>query len=109
MTERVKAALEMIQRQLKELDALVAQAARDTNAVAAGERLGKWKVRTVQLLASQVGATEAKRLADKKLAREFFYGDLADEVAEETDLYRAHLVALSKRIETHGDAVFEPA
>jgi site-specific recombinase len=106
MTERVKAALEMIQRQLKELDALVVRAAEDTNAVAAGERLAKWKARTVQLLATQVGAAEAKRFAETKLARDFFYGDLTDEVNEETDLYRSHLASLTARI-NQGTAIFE--
>lgn len=108
MSERITAAKDMIQAQLKELDALVARAAEDTNAVAAGERLAKWKARTVQLLATQVGTTEAKRFGETKLARDFFYGDLTDEVNEETDLYRTHLVSLAARINA-GTAVFESA
>jgi hypothetical protein len=107
MSDRVKAALEMIQGQIKELDGLAERAAQDTNAVAAGERLGKWKERTTRLIAAHLGANEAKRFSEKKLAREFFYGDLADEVAEETDLYRGCLVSLTSQIKTRGDAIFE--
>lgn len=107
MSERVQAALEMIQRQIKELDALAAQAANDTNAVAARERLGKWKERTTRLIAAHVGIKEAKRFFEKKLEGAFFYGDLDDEVAEETDLYGGSLASLSLEIKTQGDAIFE--
>ncbi len=106
MSDRKQTALEMIQAQLKALDALVTRAAEDTNAVAAGERLAQWKARTAQLLATHVGTAEAKRFAETKLARDFFYGDLTDEVNEETDLYRTHLVSLTAQI-NKGTALFE--
>lgn len=102
MSDRVKVALEIIQRQIQELDATLSRGSRDLNVVMAGERLGKWKARTARLIADHVGPNEAGRFGGKRFERAFYHGDLDDELDEEIEMYRAHLVSLAETIKSQG-------
>ena len=50
MTDQ-KSALEMLERQIQELDAVFKEASKDINTVRGRERVAAWKKRTVPLLA----------------------------------------------------------
>jgi len=97
MTENLKAAVEMLQRQVQELDAVLKQAATDLNAIAGGERVQQWKKRTVGLIAQHLGQADAERLANKR--SEFSsYGDPMDELQDEIDMYREFLVNFAEEV-----------
>ncbi len=101
MAEAPNQALELIQRQLKEMDKIFEQLTRDLNAVAGKERLAKWKAHTVALLSTQVGPAEAKRLADTPPGRSFSY-DAVEEVTDEAEPYQKVLQALAAELKAKG-------
>jgi hypothetical protein len=85
----VNNALLVIQQQLKELDVIY----RDTlqmslNTVAGTERVAKWRVRTVSLLAESVG----------EKAAQVFTNDLVEEFTDLIDCFRVPLNALAKQL-----------
>jgi hypothetical protein len=92
MPDRAKA-LEMLRRQIAELDVVLRQSQQDLNAVRGGERLAHWKARTVPLIAEVAGPAAAKRLADKQ-AGPSFTQDLLEELSDEAEGYRTILMAL---------------
>jgi hypothetical protein len=92
MPDRAKA-LEVLRRQLAELDVVLRQAQQDLNAVRGTERVAQWKARTAALIADLVGPFAAKRLADKQ-AGPSFTQDLLEELSDEAEGYRTILVAL---------------
>jgi GGDEF domain-containing protein len=97
MTNQSQTGLDLIQRQIKELDIILQEVARHLNAVAGKERIAKWKSQTVALLAQQVGPAEAKRLADTPPGRSFSY-DIVEEVSDEAEPYRNFLQALANEL-----------
>jgi hypothetical protein len=101
MTEPGTGALAVIERQLKELEAILQQAERDLNTVAGGERLAKWKARTIPLIAQGVGQKEAQRFADTRPGPSFT-SDLLEELSDEVELYRTFLRGLAERVEQGG-------
>lgn len=87
----------LIDRQVKELDAIAKQTTQDLNTVLGSERIAKWKARTVALLQQHVGKQEADELA-RKNPGPAFTNDLIEEFTDEVDCYRSHLTALAKRL-----------
>lgn len=102
MSDRIKSALDVIERQIKELDAIVKQGAEDLNTVAATERMAKWKLRTVPLLTEHVGPNEAKRFADTHPGPSFT-NDLLEELNDDAEVYRNFLVALAAEVKKRGN------
>ena len=97
MSDRVTSALDMVGRLIKELDAIVKQGTEDLNTVAATERMAKWKLRTVPLLAGHVGPNEGKRFADTHPGPSFT-NDLLEELNDDAEVYRNFLVSLAAEI-----------
>ncbi|MFM8550886.1 MAG: hypothetical protein ACKOCD_00995 [Nitrospiraceae bacterium] len=97
MTDSIRQALEMIQQQIRALDTILEEARTDLNTVAASERLGKWKVQAIPVMAQHLGQQEAQRFADTKPGPSFT-NDLLEEISDDVELYREYLVALSERI-----------
>lgn len=97
MSDPGQAARDMIQRQIKALDAISNQTLEDLNTVAGTERIAKWKTGTVPLLAQWVGKKEAQEFADTRPGPSFT-NDIVEEFTDEVDLYRNYLVALSKKV-----------
>ncbi len=102
MTENLKAAVEMLQRQVQELDAVLKQAATDLNAIAGGERVQQWKKRTIGLIAQHLGQVDAQRLANKR-SELSSYGDPMDELQDEIDMYREFLVVFVEEVKQRGN------
>ena len=100
MTEQ-NAALEMLERQIQELDAVFKEASKDINTVRGSERVAAWKKRTVPLLAEHVGQKEAQQFVLTQPGPSFTR-DLDEELSDEVDLYRSFLTALVKRLKTSG-------
>jgi hypothetical protein len=100
MTEQ-NAALETIERQIQELDAVFKEASKDINTVRGTERVAAWKKRTVPLLAEHVGQKEAQQFVMTKQGPSFTR-DLDEELSDEVELYRSFLTALVKRLKTSG-------
>lgn len=102
MSDRIKSALDVIERQIKELDTIVKQGTEDLNTVAATERMAKWKIRTVPLIAEHMGPNEAKRFADTHTGPSFT-NDLLEELTDDAEVYRNFLVALATEIKKKGN------
>lgn len=95
-------ALLVIQQQLKELDAIY----RDTlemslNTVAGTERVAKWRVRTVALLAESVGEKAAQEFSRLQPGM-VFTNDLVEEFTDLVDCFRIPLKALGQQIAQTG-------
>ena len=97
MTDSIKAALEMLQGQLKELDDIHQQVERDLNTVAATERVAKWKDRTTTLVAQLIGQPEAKRFADTRPGPSFT-NDMLEEIGDIVETYRTAILALTTKV-----------
>jgi hypothetical protein len=97
MGDRTKTAHEIVQGQLRELDAILKQTNEDLNTVAGAERVAKWKAKTVPLLAQYVGQREAQEFAGKRPGPSFT-NDLLEEFTDEVDFYRSLLVSLVKKL-----------
>lgn len=95
--DRQKAALELIQRQLKELDQIVKETSASLNTVRGTEKVEQWKKQTVPLLAQQIGQAEAQRFADTHPGPSFT-SDLFEEFTDRADTYRTALEALAKEL-----------
>ncbi len=100
MSDPITVALDMIQKQIRELDALYAQAAMELNTVAGKERVAKWKARTVALLAQHLGQKEGQRFAEKQMGPSFS-ADLVEELGDEVEIYRDYLTTLSDLLTKH--------
>lgn len=94
-------AVAMLQAQIKEMEAILAQAQTDLNTVAGSERLAKWKARTISLIAQQIGPKEAQRVAGTQPGP-CFTRDLLEELGDEVELYRNVLFALIRDITKAG-------
>lgn len=91
----------MIQRQVSELELVVAQAVKDLNAIRGMENMKKWKARTMALLAEQVGRAEAERFSVKGTGPAFA-NDLQEEMQDEADEYRTFLLELIEKLKKTG-------
>ena len=91
------AAVEMIEHQIQELDAVFQEASKDINTVRGSERVAAWKKRTVPLLAQHVGQKQAQLFAMTKPGPSFTR-DLDEELSDEVELYRDFLRTLIKQL-----------
>ncbi|HET8579416.1 MAG TPA: hypothetical protein VFL31_00305 [Nitrospiraceae bacterium] len=107
MSDPITSALDMIGRQIKELDAIVKQGTEDLNTVAATERMARWKLRTVPLIAEYMGPKEAKRFADTHTGPSFT-NDLLEELTDDAEVYRNFLVSLAAEIKKRPDDLVPP-
>jgi len=97
MTNQSPAALEIIQQQLKELDALAKQTLESLNTVAGAERVAKWKARTVAFITVAVGQQEGHKFAGI-CPGPSFTNDMVEEFTDLIDCYRTPLAALAKQL-----------
>lgn len=92
MTDR-QAQLDMLQRQIQDLDKIYRQAAQDLNTVRGHERLKAWKTSTASLLSAHVGEKEARQFAALTPGPSFT-NDLLEELSDAVEPSRSFLVAL---------------
>ena len=91
-------ALLVIQRQLKELDAIFQDTMEmSLNTVAGTERIAKWRVQTIALLTESVGEKAAQEFARLQPGM-VFTNDLVEEFTDLVDCFRVPLTALGKQI-----------
>ena len=91
-------AQQIIDGQLRELDAIVKRLLQDLNSAAGTERLAKWQVGTATLLKPHVGEAEATRFARMKPSPSFT-NDLVEELTDQAEEYRTALKALAKKVQ----------
>ena len=103
MSDSIKSALDVVERQVKELDDILAQAKRDLNTAAGKERVGKWKARTVPLLSQCLNPKEAQRFSDTTPGPSFT-NDLLEELSDEVEAYRDCLTAMAKELKTQSSS-----
>ncbi len=97
-------ALLVIQRQLKELDSIYQDTMElSLNTVSGTERVAKWRVRTIALLAESVGEKASQEFARLQPGM-VFTNDLVEEFTDLMDCFRVPLVALGQQIAQTGQA-----
>ncbi len=103
MTESHRtAALDMLQRQLNELDAVEKKTVTENlNTVGGTEQVHKWKARTVPLIAQHLGPAAANSFADTKPGPSFT-NDMFEEFSDEVEVYRSALRKLMKDVPSPG-------
>ena len=106
MSSKPDAVRKMIAAQLDELEQIVVRAGEDGEWSAAFERLSRWKDRTVRLLGQHVNATEAERLAGKRMMS-FAMGDPYRNVVDEARMYGGFLEALDEQVAAHPEDLLD--
>lgn len=95
-------ALLVIQQQLKELDTIYNETLEGSiNTVFGTERVAKWRVRTVALLAETLGEKAAQDFARIQPGM-VFTNDLVEEFTDLVDCFRMPLSALGKQLSQAG-------
>src|SRR5690242_16977986 len=98
MTDQ-NAAVEIVERQIQELDTVFKEASKDINTVRGSERVAAWKKRTVPLLAQHVGQKQAQLFAMTKPGPSFTR-DLDEELSDEVELYGNFLTTLAQKLKS---------
>jgi hypothetical protein len=94
--------LMVIQQQLKELDTIYQDTMEGSlNTVFGTERVAKWRVRTVALLAETLGEKAAQDFARLQPGM-VFTNDLVEEFTDLVDCFRVPLTALGKQLSQAG-------
>ena len=97
MTNQSGAALAMLQKQLKELDAILQETMETLNTVAGAERVAKWKARTIALITESMGQKEGQMFAALQPGPSFT-NDLVEEFTDLIDYFRTPLADLAKQL-----------
>ena len=97
MTNQSGAALAMLQKQLKELDAILQETMETLNTVAGAERVAKWKARTSALITETLGQKEGQKFAALQPGPSFT-NDLVEEFTDLIDYFRTPLTDLAKQL-----------
>jgi hypothetical protein len=86
-------AIAVIEQQLKQLAGIHTEAEQSLNTALGTDRVRKWKARTESMLAPMLSPEDVKAFAAKKPGPSFTQ-DLLEELSDEVDLYRTHLLSL---------------
>lgn len=97
MTNQSGATLDMIQKQLKELDHIFQETMETLNTVAGAERVAKWKARTSALITESLGQKEGQKFAALQPGPSFT-NDLAEEFTDLIDYFKTPLTLLAKQL-----------
>jgi len=97
MTKQSGASLEMLQKQLKELDTIFQETMETLNTVAGVERVAKWKARTIALITESLGQKEGQKFAALQPGPSFT-NDLVEEFTDLIDYFRIPLADLVQQL-----------
>ena len=96
MTNQSDVTLDMLQKQLKELDQIFQETMETLNTVAGAERVAKWKARTIALITVSLGQKEGQKFAALQPGPSFT-NDLVEEFTDLIDYFRTPLADLAKQ------------
>ena len=96
MTNQSDAAYNMLQKQLKELEAIFQETLETLNTVAGAERVAKWKARTIAVITESLGQKEGQKFAALQPGPSFT-NDLVEEFTDLIDYFRTPLANLAKQ------------
>ena len=97
MTNQTSVALDMLQKQLKELDQIFQDTMETLNTVAGTERVAKWKIRTSALITESMGQKEGQKFAALQPGPSFT-NDLVEEFTDLIDYFKTPLTDLAKQL-----------
>ena len=97
MANQSDAAYDMLQKQLKELDAIFQDTMETLNTVAGAERVAKWKARTSALITESLGQKEGQKFAALQPGPSFT-NDLVEEFTDLIDYFKNPLTDLAKHL-----------
>lgn len=101
MATQSNRAHDMLQKQLKELEQIFQDTMQTLNVASGTERVAKWKVRTVALIAESLGQKEGQKFAALQPGPAFT-NDLVEEFTDLVDYFRVPLTDLAKQ-QSHAD------
>jgi hypothetical protein len=96
MTNQSDTARDMLQKQLKELDAIFQETMETLNIASGTERVLKWRVGTVALITESLGQKEGETFAALQPGPSFT-NDLVEEFTDLIDYFRTPLANLAKQ------------
>ena len=97
MSQESDKSLAVVQQQLKELDLIFEDTMVTLNTVAGGERLAKWRAKTITLLTDCLGQKAGQDFARLQPGPSFT-NDLVEEFTDLIETFRAPLKTLSKQL-----------
>ena len=97
MTNQSDAARDILQKQLKELDAIFQDTMETLNTVAGTERVAKWKARTIALITESLGQKEGQKFAALQPGPSFT-NDMVEEFTDLIDYFKTPLADLAKQL-----------
>ena len=97
MTNQSGVTVDMLQRQLKELDQIFQETMETLNTVSGAERMAKWKAKTVALITASLGQKEGQKFAALQPGPSFT-NDLTEEFTDLIDYFKTPLTELAKRV-----------
>ncbi len=102
MDNRVKEAIDFLDRQVKDLEAFLVHVESLVNAIRAKEEFQKWKKQTLVQVAEKIGDTYAKTLSIDWVETAFAGGDMYDELSDDIEMCLRHLKKLRNEIRLQG-------
>ncbi|MEC4675099.1 MAG: hypothetical protein VST68_13000 [Nitrospirota bacterium] len=102
MDNRVKEAIDLLDRQVKDLEAFLVHVESLVNAIRAKEEFQKWKKQTLVQVAEKIGDTYAKTLSITWVETAFAGGDMYDELSDDIEMCLRHLKKLRNEIRLQG-------
>ena len=100
--DKTQELLTYIQGKLGELDKIHEQAEKALNAVQGKEQVTKWKKKVIEELAPFLSKGYVRQISNDWIDTTYFVGDVFDELADEIDMCRRHLLKLTKEIQSKG-------
>jgi hypothetical protein len=97
MTNQTGATLDMLQKQLKELDQILQETMETLNTVSGAERVAKWKARTSALITESLGQKEGQKFAALQPGPSFT-NDIVEEFTDLVDYFKSPLTDLAKQL-----------
>jgi len=104
---RVKEAINIVIKQLEELNDIAKSARSSGDARLGFERLHRWKARTVRLLSENIHPDEGQKLQKKETYSFRTYGEPFENLLEAVHIYSGFLVSLHEELKKHPEYILD--
>lgn len=104
---RVEEAINIVIKQLAELNEIAKNATSSGNTRLGFERLHRWKTRTVSLLSKNIHPNEGQKLKDKPTYSFRTYGIALENILDAVSIYSGFLESLLEELKEHPDDVLD--
>jgi uncharacterized protein (TIGR02391 family) len=106
-TPRNEEAINVVVKQLEELDDIATSAKSSRDALLGFEKLNRWKARTVRLLSENIHPNEGQKLQDKPTYSFRTFGIALENLLEAVSIYSGFLESLLEELKGHPEDVLD--